>query len=369
VRERRIGIDLGTTNTVAAFGGQVLPVGEGRSTLPSVVAFLPNGKTAVGEPARRRRAIDGVNTLFSCKRIIGRRFDAYEAQCFRDRYPTQLEEGPDGGPVFRTRAGAITPVEVGSLVLRTLIERTGMDLDGTQVTVTVPANFNPHQRAATAQAAAQAGLGEVALLEEPLATAHAYAACGTRAERAFVYDLGGGTFDCAVVDCTEGSPRLIAHTSDLMLGGDDLDQRLAGLVRHQVLEKHNWDLASYSEIFDRLLAECEKAKITLSMEEQAEFLLGQVDPECPAADEPIVITTRLLEVQTRELLQRSFSACDQVLRDARMKASDIDAVFLAGGPTMLPVVHNGVEAYFGRPGAMGMDPTEVVALGASLAAV
>ncbi len=368
MRKRHIGIDLGTTNTVAAFGGQVLEVEEGRSTLPSVVAFLPNGQTLVGEPARRRRAIDGVNTLFSCKRIIGRRFDSYEVQCFRERYPTELEPvGDEGWPAFRTRAGLFTPVQVATRVLKALVDRTGMDLHGTEVTVTVPANFSRQQREATAEAAAKAGLGEVALLAEPLATAWAYTACGTRAERAFVYDLGGGTFDCAVVDCTQGEPSLLAHTSDLMLGGDDLDQRLAALVRHQVLARHNWDLASYSEVYDRLLAECEKAKILLSTEERAEFLLAQVDPECPAAGETVELDRRLLEVQCRELMQRSFGACDQALRQANLKASDIDAVFLAGGTTLLSVVQEGVAAYFGRPGAMGIDPTEVVALGASLA--
>ena len=367
MKQRGFGIDLGTTNTVAAHGGQVLEVESGRTTLPSVVAFLPNGKILVGEPARRRRAIDGVNTLSSCKRIIGRRFDSHEVQSFRERYPTQIESLESGMPAFRTRAGLITPLEAATRVLQALIERTGMKVGDAPVTVTVPANFSAQQRAATAEAAAQAGLGQVSLLEEPLATAYAYTACGARAERAFVYDLGGGTFDCAVVDCTPGKPRVLSHTSDLMLGGDDLDQRLAGLVRHQVLQKHNWDLASYSEVFDRLLAECENAKIALSTEEHAGFLLGQIDPECPAADEPIALSRRLLEVQCRELLQRSFGACDAALRDAGLRAKDIDAVFLAGGTMLLPVVQDGVEAYFGRPGAMGVNPMEVVALGASLA--
>jgi molecular chaperone DnaK len=362
-----IGIDLGTTNTVAARGERACPVDEqGRATLPSVVAFLPNGAVQVGKLARRRRAIDGANTLFSSKRIIGRRFDSHEVRNFRERYPLVLEEQEGGWPAFRTRAGLVTPVEVATHVLRALVERTGIDpKDG--VTVTVPSSFAGPPREATARAAQRAGLGDVRLLEEPVATAHAYIRSGMRCERAFVYDLGGGTFDCAVVDCTAGAPVLLAHASDLTIGGDDVDQRLAAWVRQTVIEKHNWDLASYAEVYDRLLSECEFAKIALSTADRVEFLLGQVDPDCPAPDEPIAITRLQLGAQCRELLQRSFAACDAVLRQAGMKASDVDMVMLAGGSTLLSVVQEGVEAYFGRRGAMEMDPTEVVAIGASLA--
>jgi molecular chaperone DnaK len=363
----RIGIDLGTTNTVAAQGGRACVAGEdGRSTMPSVVAFLPNGRIQVGPLARRRRAIDGANTVFSSKRIIGRRFDSHEVRNFRDRYPLVLEE-QGGGPAFRTRAGLVTPIQIATHILDALITRTGIDPSAAPVTVTVPAAFSAPQREATKLAAANAGLGEVPLLDEPIATAHAYIACGTRCERAFVYDLGGGTFDCAIVDCTSGTPVLIAHTSDLTLGGDDVDHRLAAWVRQAVIEKHNWDLASYAEVYDRVLSECELAKIELATADRVEFLLGQVDPDCPAPDEPIAITRAQLDVQCRELLQRSFSACDAVLRQAGMKASDVDVVMLAGGSTLLPVVQDGVEAYFGKRGSMGIEPTEVVAIGASIA--
>jgi molecular chaperone DnaK len=363
----RIGIDLGTTNTVAALGGRGCPVDdEGRTTLPSVVAFLPNGVVQVGALARRRRAIDGSNTLYSSKRIIGRRFDSFEVRNFRERYPLAVED-QDGWPAFRTRAGLVTPVDTAAHVLGALAQRTRIDPKAHRVTLTVPAAFSAVQRDATALAAERAGLGAVRLLEEPLATAHAYIACGTRCERAFVYDLGGGTFDCAVVQCTGGAPAVLAHTSDLTLGGDDIDQRLAAWVRHAVIEKHNWDLASYAEVYDRVLSECELAKIELTTADRVEILLGQVDPECPAADEPIAITRQLVDAQCRELLQRSFSACDAVLRQAGMKASDVDVVLLAGGSTLLEVVQEGVASYFGQRGAMGMDPTEVVAIGASIA--
>src|SRR5262245_28558858 len=181
----RIGIDLGTTNTVAAVGGRACPVGEdGCSTLPSVVAFLPNGRMQVGKLARRRRAIDGANTVFSSKRIIGRRFDSHEVRNFRDHYPHVLED-LGGGPAFRTRAGLVTPVQIATHVLDALITRAAIDARSGPVTMTIPAAFGATQREATKLAAANAGLGEVKLLEEPVATAHAYIQYGTRCERAF----------------------------------------------------------------------------------------------------------------------------------------------------------------------------------------
>lgn len=360
-----IGIDLGTTNTVAVRNGDVCEVSDhGRRTLPSVVAYLPNGATQVGELARRRRAIDSANTIYSSKRIIGRRFDSHEVNNFRDRYPFQIEEIEGGWPAFRTRAGLVTPVQVAARVLEALVERTGLDPADAEVTLTVPASFAAPQRRATVDAAAAAGLGEVELLTEPEATARAYRARGTDCRNVFVYDLGGGTFDCAVLDCSRDRPALLSHASDLLLGGDDVDHRLAEHVVRLVMEKHNWDLSNYSEVYDRLLAHCERAKVELSGRNQAEFLLAQVDPECPAPDEPVVLTRTLLDGMCHDLLQRSFTACDAVLRDAKLHPKDIDAVFLAGGTTWLPVVQDGVEAYFGRCGDMDIDPIEVVALGA-----
>ena len=362
-----LGIDLGTTNTAAAIGSHVFPMcGDGRHVLPSVVAFLPNGHTQTGMPARRRRAIDSENTLFSSKRIIGRRWSDSDTQSFRALYPFRLVEDGEGLPVFETRAGSYSPTEIAGILLSAVLERTRSIPDEFEVNITVPGAFDSSQRTATAEAAALAGLRHARLIDECLATAQAYLSLPRSTQRAVVFDLGGGTFDCAVIDCSSGSPRLVSHAGDALLGGDDIDQRLAAWVAQYVVEKCGWDLTNYSEVYDRLLVHCEDAKILLSHREEAVVQLSQVDPDCPAADEGVIVRRSLLDELCRELVGRTFVTCDAALHAARVGPRDIDTVFLAGGTTHLPVIQDSVEAYFGRRGLMEFEPTEVVALGASL---
>jgi molecular chaperone DnaK len=363
-----LGIDLGTTNTVVTVDRQLGNISDsGRTTLPSVVAFLPNGTTSVGELARRRRSIDCPNTIYSSKRIIGRRFDDGQTRNFIERYPFEFVEKRGGAPAFRTRAGDFTPTEIASRILETAVARVELDPKVCETVVTVPASFGEAQRQASADAAAIAGLGYPRLVDEPSATALAYLHAGHPCRRALVYDLGGGTFDCAILDCSNGMPRMLAHTSDLQLGGDDIDHELAQWVARIVLEKHNWDLTNYSETFDRLLVRCEEAKIAMSVAAEAPVNLSQVDPECPVEDGTVVLTQSILNKMCQDIVRRSFIACDDVLRGAGLAPPDIDAVFLAGGTTLLPVIQEGVQAYFGHAGFIEFDPTEVVALGAGLA--
>ena len=159
---------------------------------------------------------------------------------------------------------------------------------------------------------------------------------------------------------------MLAHSSDLLLGGDDIDQRLADWVARYILEKFNWDVTNYAEVQCRLLARCEEAKIELSTREETVIEISQVDPECPAADQGITVTRSLLEELSDDLVRRSFITCDTVLRSSETHAEEIDSVFLAGGTTLLPFIQEGVRAYFGRPGMLEFDPTEVVARGACL---
>ncbi len=363
-----LGIDLGTSNSVAVVDRRVRQLTpDGRSTLPSAVAFLPNGIVRVGEIAQRRRAIDSPNTIFSSKRIMGRRFDDGETRNFMTRYPFEVVD-VEGWAAFRTRAGDFTPTRIASTILEAVVERVGVEPQECEVVITVPASFGPAQRAATEQAAQGAGLGHARLVEEPSATALTYLRADHPCRRAVVYDLGGGTFDCAVLDCSSGSPRVLAHASDLHLGGDDIDHQLAAWVARHVIEKQNWDLANNSEVYDRLLAHCEKAKIALSTREQAPVHMSQIDPECPNAGQAVILSRNLLEHLCQDLVRRTFVTCDEVLRDAGLRPPDIDAVFLAGGSTHLPIIQRGVEAYFGHAGHREFEPIEVVALGAGLAA-
>ena len=362
-----LGIDLGTTNTATAIDSHVFAISsDGKASLPSVVAFPPNGHTQTGEPARRRRAIDSENTIYSSKRIIGRRWSDSDTQSFRRLYPFRLVEDAEGMPVFETRSGAYSATQVAGILLSVVRERARSIPDEFEVNVTVPAAFNRAQRTATADAAVLAGLRRARLIEESMATAYAYLSLPRSIRRAVVYDFGGGTFDCTVVDCSDGTPHLIAHAGDSFLGGDDIDQLLGAWVVQHVLEKHEWDLSNYSEVYDRLLAHCENAKILLSHQQEAVVHLSQVDPECPADEDGVIVTRCILEELCRDLVQRTFVTCDAVLHEAGARPRDIDAVFLAGGTTHLPVIQRGIESYFGRPGLLEFEPMEVVALGASL---
>jgi molecular chaperone DnaK len=365
-----VGIDLGTTNSVSAVAGRAVSTAEdGSCALPSVVAFLPNGHTMVGRGARRRRAIDFENTIWSAKRIMGRRFQDSTTASFRERYRFSMIEGEDGEPLFATRTGNFSPTEIASKVLSEIAQWAELSAKETQVNVTIPAMFGPAQREATSQAAVLAGIPNVHLVSESTAAAFAYRALGIELGTALVYDLGGGTFDCAILDCTEEVPSLLSHASDLFLGGDDIDQNLAAWVTRYVLEKHNWDLTNYSEITDRLVARCEEAKIALSSAEEATVELSQVDPECPAASEGVKISRRILDRLCENLVRRTFLTCDEALSRAGMQPPNIDTVILAGGTTMLPMIQSSVSAYFGKEGLLRVDPTFVVAQGASLAPV
>jgi molecular chaperone DnaK len=364
-----LGIDLGTTNTVAAIGREVLHL-DPRVFMPSVVAFLPNGLVQTGSAARRRRSIDAENTIYSSKRIIGRTWDDPRTQEFRGRYPFHLTRvGED--PAFVTRAGLFTPTDVAAILLGTIFEKVRTLVPELQVVITVPPGFSEQQREATLAAARKAHLRRAVLIEEPVSTALAYLrrpdGSSERLRRVAVYDLGGGTFDFAVVDCAGREPRVLRSASDMFLGGDDVDARIADWVATEVLKRDNWDITNHPEIQDRLLAECELAKIRLSSEAETRIDLSQVDPELPSASECVPLRRELLDRLSEQLVRRTFVTCDHVLRELGLQPADIDAVLMAGGSTHLPAVKHGVEAYFGRPGRSDVDPIEVVALGAALA--
>jgi molecular chaperone DnaK len=364
----RLGIDLGTTNTVAATEDHTLVItDDGEKHLPSVVAFLPNGVIQIGTTARRRRSIDGVNTIFSSKRIIGRRFDHSITRAFRDRYPFEVVDAGDDQPAFQTRAGLHTPTDIAAILLGYIHDRVEPLLDDVDVVIAIPASFQDPEREATHAAARQAGFCDVRLVEEPAATAWAYHSDPDVDGIVAVYDLGGGTFDVSIVDCSTETPSLLGIASQPFLGGDDIDREIADWVAQEILKQHNWDLTNYSEVQVRLLTECERAKIRLSHCHETRIDLAEIDPDCPAAAEGLLLRREVMDRLTATLVQRTFVSCDEALQKAGVRAGDLRAVLMAGGGTHLPVVRQGVEAYFGRAGCADVDPIEVVARGASLA--
>lgn len=362
---RRIGIDLGTTNTVACVEQRVLGIDKhGECGLPSVVAFLPNGSVATGRSAARRRSIDQANTIFSSKRLIGRLYSEREARLFRERYPVEVVDAGGDRPAFKTRAGLHSPTDIAAILLDRIAERLeGVDED-LEVVLTVPTGFNERQRDETVTAALHAGLRGLCLLDEAMATAYAYLDDPDLRGPVAVYDLGGGTLDVAILDCGTRSPEVIGMASDLFLGGNDIDRKLADWATLEVIKHHNWDLASCWEVSARLLAECEAAKIRLATSDETRIDLAQVDPDCPITQEGLVLRRSTLDGLCLDLVQRALLACDEAVNAAGLRAGDVSAVLLAGGSTHLPVIRDSVEHYFGRTACMDHEPTEVVALGA-----
>ncbi|MBW2377296.1 MAG: Hsp70 family protein [Deltaproteobacteria bacterium] len=342
VRKRKtVGIDLGTTNTVIARNFASLPIEGSGCIMPSAVAFAPNGATLFGKAARRRRGMDPKNTILSAKRIIGARWHSSYTTQFREHYPYDLVEGRDGWAVFKTRAGLVCPVEIGRTVVSGLCALTKCPVQDVHAVVTAPVGFDQRRREATSLAVSKAKFASVRVIEEPIATALAYLNRSSL-KYAFVYDLGGGTFDAAVVDCSSYPFRVIGHGGDAYLGGDDVDRTIA-------------------------LA-CELAKCELSESEQAAIAIPSVDPAAPESCGIIPITREEVQQLTLDLVRRTFAMCDEVLAQAGVKARDMEAIFLAGGSTLLPGLRGYIESYFGKRPRFDLDPMQVVSMGASLAA-
>ena len=366
-----VGVDLGTTNTVVATEARVLPMrtadGNARS-VPSVVAFPPTGGVLVGAGARRRRAMDSQNTLYSTKRLIGRAGTSVVVGDYGRRYPHTLETLADGSIGFRTRAGVMSPVDVASLIMRAAFQAAGVDAEISAGVITVPAAFTHAQREATRRAGRMAGLADVRMLEEPVAVALAHGTSEIPGQYCAVYDFGGGTFDFAVLEKRDDSLHIVAHGGDLFLGGDDIDAAFASVVLSKLLREHNWDLTTSPEALNRLILECEAVKRELSTTTASKVRMSEVDPDTPVAGVEVVVTRQELDQCAMSLVRRTFVTCDEVLREANVSSREISAIFLAGGTTMLPLVHKMAAAYFGLPPAYEVSPLDAIAVGASVAA-
>jgi molecular chaperone DnaK len=371
-----VGIDLGTTNTVVACarGGRLLVLADeqGRRLLPSVVSFPPGGGVLVGHAAKERRVVDAKNTIASAKRLIGRAWDSEEIQRARKRFAFELKEGPGQGPLIVVRGQQHTLPEISAFVLeraKQIAEHAlGEAVD--RAVITVPAHFNELQRAATKVAGRVAGLEVLRIINEPTAAALAYGLGRFAKERVAVYDFGGGTFDCTLLELSGNVFEVLATAGDSFLGGDDLDLVIAERMAEALLRAHRYDARADPQVFERLIVAGERVKIELSSTDRVQTKLRDVALGQGGApiDLDFASTRAELETLAAPLVERTFAVCQEALSLAGLPVSALDKVILVGGSTRIPLVRRRVELFFGTPPLDSVHPDEVVAVGAAVQA-
>ena len=371
-----VGIDLGTTNTVVACARagrvQVLADDRGRRLLPSVVSFHPNGEVLVGYPAKERRVVDAKNTIASVKRLIGRGWHSQELTLARERFAFELKEGLGQGPLVIARDQPYTLPEISAFVLQRAkqISERALNERVDRAVITVPANFNELQRAATKVAGRIAGLDVMRIINEPTAAALAYGFGRTNKERIAVYDFGGGTFDCTLLELSGNVFEVLATAGDSYLGGDDIDLAIAERMANEFLRKHRSDPRTHPQAFERLRVAAETLKIELSSLEHANVQLQEVDVGVGGTPLGLDFSMSRIELDSlaAPLIERTFAVCEEALSIARVPPTNFDRVILVGGSTRVPLVHQRVEQFFGTPPLDRVNPEEVVAIGAAIQA-
>ena len=371
-----IGIDLGTTNSVAAvmMGGEpvVIPSAEGERLVPSVVAVNKNSERLVGRVARNQAIINPENTIFSIKRFMGRRADDPEVQRAKAHVPYQINKAPNGDLRVLMGGKDYTAPEISAMILGK-IKRDAEAYLGepvTQAVITVPAYFNDTQRNATKDAGKIAGLEVLRIINEPTASSLAYGLDKKeKNETIAVYDLGGGTFDISILEVGDGVFQVKSTSGDTFLGGDDFDQRIIDWLADEFKRENGINLREDRQALQRLKEAAERAKIELSTTMQAEINLPYITADASGPKHLVTTLTRSkLEQLTGELIQKSMKPVQQALSDANLKPSDIDEVVMVGGMTRMPAVQEAVRKYFDKEPHKGVNPDEVVAVGAAIQA-
>ncbi len=368
-----IGIDLGTTNSCVAYieGGEpvVIPNAEGSRTTPSMVAITEAGERLVGQIAKRQAITNPEHTVFASKRLIGRKVDSPELAEHLDRFPYRVVKSPNGDAWIHLRGKDYSPAEVGSFILAKM-KQTAEDYLGEEVTqavITVPAYFNDAQRQATKDAGRIAGLEVLRIINEPTAAALAYGLDRQGAHRIAVYDLGGGTFDVSVLELADGVFEVVATSGDTYLGGEDFDFRLIDFLLGQFEEAEHIDLRGDKMALQRLKEAAEKAKHELSSALETEVNLPFITADASGPKHLNVRITRTrFEAMVEDLVDRTLEPCRIALADGGVSKESIDAVLLVGGMTRMPRVQQRVAEFFGKAPSKGLNPDEVVAVGASI---
>lgn len=370
-----IGIDLGTTNSVVAVmeGGEpiVIPNAEGSRLTPSVVAIAKNGERLVGQLAKRQAVTNPENTIFSIKRFMGRKFNDPEVQRAMKVVPYKISAAPNGDVRVHMGGKEYSPPEISAMILQKLKTDAEAYLGEpvTQAVITVPAYFNDAQRQATKDAGTIAGLEVLRIINEPTASSLAYGLDKKKDEKIAVYDLGGGTFDISILDLGDGVFEVRSTNGDTFLGGDDFDQRVIEWVVQEFLKDAGIDLRQDRMALQRLKEAAEKAKIELSSTLQTEINLPFITADASGPKHLVMTLSRArLEQLTADLIERSIGPVRQALADAKLSPADINEVVLVGGQTRMPAVQEAVRKIFGREPHKGVNPDEVVAIGAAIQA-
>ncbi len=370
-----IGIDLGTTNScVAVMDGKtpkVIENSEGARTTPSMVAFSDEGERLVGQPAKRQAVTNPENTLFAVKRLIGRRFDDKTVKKDQKLVPYEIVKAKNGDAWVKARDEEYSPSQVSAFVLQKMKE-TAEDYLGqpvTQAVITVPAYFNDAQRQATKDAGKIAGLEVLRIINEPTAAALSYGLEKNEGKTIAVYDLGGGTFDVSVLEIGDGVFEVKSTNGDTFLGGEDFDARLVDYLADEFNKDQGIDLRSDKLALQRLKEAAEKAKIELSSSTQTEINLPFITADKSGPKHlNLKLTRAKFETLVEDLVERTVTPCRAALNDAGLNPGDIDDVILVGGMTRMPKIQKTVQQFFGREPHKGVNPDEVVALGAAIQA-
>jgi molecular chaperone DnaK len=370
---KTVGIDLGTTNSVIAVmeGGEptVIPNAEGGRTTPSVVAFTRTGERLVGQLARRQAAVNPENTIYSIKRFMGRLYSEVENEIKQVSY--KVVPGKDGRVEIEVMGQRYTPEQISAMILQKLKVDAEAYL-GEKVTdavITVPAYFNDAQRQATKNAGQIAGLNVVRIINEPTAAALAYGLDKKENERILVWDLGGGTFDVSVLEVGEGVVEVKATNGDTHLGGDDYDRRIVDWLADQFKKDNGIDLRQDRQALQRLTEAAEKAKVELSQRMETEINLPFITADANGPKHlQYTLTRSKFEQLTEDLTERTRKPFQDALKDAGLTAKDLDEVILVGGATRMPVIQNLVKELTGKEPHRGVNPDEVVAIGAAIQA-
>lgn len=367
-----IGIDLGTTNScVAVMEGNepvVIPNSEGRRTTPSIVAFIKDGERKVGDPAKRQAITNPKHTIYSIKRFMGESFDKVSNET--NRVPYEVVRGDNNTPRVKINDRLYTAQEISAMVLQKM-KKTAEDYLGYEVNeavITVPAYFNDAQRQATKEAGEVAGLKVLRIINEPTAAALAYGLDKNHKDtKVAVFDLGGGTFDISVLELGDGVFEVKSTNGDTHLGGDDFDQVIIDWMADEFKADEGLDLRKDPMALQRLKEAAEKAKIELSSSTQTEINLPYIMPVDGVPKHLVKTLTRSkFEQLADKLIQRTLEPCKRALADAKMNPTEIDEVILVGGSTRIPAIQDLVEKFFGKKPSKGVNPDEVVAVGAAI---